>query len=388
MSDVKRVAQIACKSEWALARFFDAIFYSLSDRFELTTICDVEHEPYGAINGAIKNRIEDIRLNAWRSEQRLKEIKSLADILCSLGQKEIDYKQVNGNCTLPKEVYDNCDMVVIHSPNTTHLNYAEDALNHGKNVVCEKPLCSLLRDKDRGNLNKLEELVNQAEEKKLQFLDAEHYSYKKQSMIFYDKAEELIKDGWTVTRVSGEIAEIDNPELERTKSVLSKKNGTGLLLDTGVHLMSFMSSLGAEYENAKAKFGYKGYDVDTFCDFGFNLTGRRFNRRAELRVVKFIDKLSDRKEYEDSNGNVKESKYIEFIFSRNGETATLKANWTGKKVEFNGQELQGDYHENECVNFFNHIDKCRTSARNSLKNLKVISELYQKIDSSVVSVYV
>ncbi|WZL82112.1 Gfo/Idh/MocA family oxidoreductase [Vallitaleaceae bacterium 9-2] len=40
-----------------------------------------------------------------------------------------------------EEFYENVDAVNIASPHETHYTYILDALNHGKHVLCEKPLC-------------------------------------------------------------------------------------------------------------------------------------------------------------------------------------------------------------------------------------------------------
>lgn len=42
-------------------------------------------------------------------------------------------------CESREELFDNCDAVVVCTPNKTHVEIASDAVKHGKHVFCEKP---------------------------------------------------------------------------------------------------------------------------------------------------------------------------------------------------------------------------------------------------------
>ena len=56
------------------------------------------------------------------------------------------------------------DAVYIASPNETHFQYAKDALEAGKHVLCEKPLCFKKKE--------AEELYNYAKENDLVLMEA------------------------------------------------------------------------------------------------------------------------------------------------------------------------------------------------------------------------
>ena len=54
-------------------------------------------------------------------------------------QKFAEHNRMNWYST-EDELYEDVDMVYIASPHETHFQYAKDALEHGKHVICEKPL--------------------------------------------------------------------------------------------------------------------------------------------------------------------------------------------------------------------------------------------------------
>ncbi|MEZ5345215.1 MAG: Gfo/Idh/MocA family oxidoreductase [Pyrinomonadaceae bacterium] len=66
------------------------------------------------------------------------EIAALYDIVPE--KAELTSRSVGGKvCGSREELFENCDAVLVCTPNKTHIEIATDAVNHGKHVFCEKP---------------------------------------------------------------------------------------------------------------------------------------------------------------------------------------------------------------------------------------------------------
>lgn len=297
---------------------------------------------------------------------------------------KVKYLPVNENLTLSQEVYEHIDGVAIFSSNGTHWGYLRDALNHGKQVLCEKPLVSLLDNAgqpDDCQLRKLETILRDADPK-LTVMDSEHYSYKRASLLFYEHQQEILR-GRKIKSVEGCLKEIDDPQHERTRAVLSPANGTGLLLDTGIHLQAFMTYLGGEVEVVKSEYGvYPGYSVDTYDAVDFKINGGAFSKDAvgNFVLAKFIDQLEPPEE--------KESKYLKLFLEDDTE---IEINFKDNKVvERNPPQEAIDrsffrypLHQKEYVNVLGHFYESiklqqppRTNANDSLKTLQALFQMY------------
>ena len=382
-----RSAQVGYTSEWALAKLFSALQESqVKEQFELSYLCGregSESEAFIRLENMIKKGLKNPHGN-WRGSQRMAEIESTIELMESFYLKKARYVPINGDQTLPKEVYQNSDAIIIFSRNTSHLGYLSDALNHQKHILCEKPLVTLLDERGRPDDAQLKELeiILQDANPKLTVMDSEHYSYKKASLMFYEHQENILR-GRKIKRVEGCLKEIDDPEHARTKALLSPSNGTGLLLDTGVHLQTFITYLGGEIEVEKSEYGiYPGYFVDTYDKVKFHITGESFTKdaRGEFVVAKFIDRLNPAER--------EESKYLKLFLKDDTE---IEINFKDNKViERNPKQGEVDYsffryplHKNEYVNILGHFyesiqlqKKPLTDARNSLKTLQVLYQMY------------
>src|SRR5699024_5608849 len=62
------------------------------------------------------------------------------------------------------DLYEEIDFVYIASPNSLHFEQAKLALEHGKNVICEKPFTSTVKE--------AEKLISLAKEKGLMLFEA------------------------------------------------------------------------------------------------------------------------------------------------------------------------------------------------------------------------
>lgn len=119
------------------------------------------------------------------------------------------------------------DAVYVASPNALHYSHCKALLEHGKHVICEKPLCA--------QADKVRELVALAKEKSLVFLEAIMFMHQPQleilegalnrigniSLVKLDFCQRSSKlDAY----LKGELPNIFNPQLE-----------TGAFMDLGVY---------------------------------------------------------------------------------------------------------------------------------------------------------
>ncbi len=386
-----KAAQIAYKSEWALAKFFASLKNSeIQNKLKLIGICgreETKKDAWLAIKEAILKRTEMLAENpSWRSSNREIEIDSLISLLEKLQFNGIKYYHANKNQTLPQKVHENADAIIIHSKNTTHLGYIEDAIKNLKHVLCEKPLVSTIDERGKpypNHLNELEKIIREANPS-LILMDAEHYSYKKASTIFYENLEQILKGKngkmEKIKEIEGHLEEKDDPNFSRTRDLLSLDNRTSLLDDTMCHLLAFISNLGGTPIPKYREYDiFKGYDVDTFNNVEYKIKDcqKYFtnNAFAYLRVAKFIDKQKKPKK--------QESKNIKFTLEDDSEILVdfKKGSVTKKTKDNTKKEYTFRYviSNNEYTNILNHFYEAiinqkspLTDFRNSLVTLKAI----------------
>jgi predicted dehydrogenase len=393
-----KLVQIAYKSEWALARFFEALKNpDISSKFFLETICGREASDTDAVD-ALTKRITEIKkaieAKEWRAEQRNKEMENANYLISLLASKKIKYCQVRKDTRLPQAVYDHDfgKALVVHSLNITHTNYIRDGLLHKANILCEKPLTTVVDiegNPDDSSIRSLETIVRNLKGD-LVLMDAEHYSYKKPSLIFYEKLEQLLADKngniRKIKKVEGEIMEIDKPDWKRTREILSfERNQTGLLGDTMCHLLAFISNLGGRAIPEERTFDcYPGFDADTLNNVKYKIINSDLlknyfaqNATADLRVAKFIDKIKGTKK------DVKESKFIKFILEDNSsitldfKQGTLTKD--GKDCSYFRYAVSGNEYVNILNIFHEAIEDKRkplTDYRSSMDTLQSTFETY------------
>ncbi|MBM3234372.1 hypothetical protein FJZ19_04750 [Candidatus Pacearchaeota archaeon] len=387
-----RLFEICYTSEWALAKFFQALFkHGLDEYFNLVGISGREsfsNVPARIFDEIIKRASSLKAGKNWREENTKTEIRSLLDILGILAEESY-YQSGEGNIEKFNGDY---EAAAIFSRNTTHIRYVAELAKRRKHVLCEKPLVILTNDKhlaDRKQLNELEKIVKQKPD--LILMDSEHYSAKRASIAFFERVGDMISEYGRIARIKGTTREKDDPEKERTRKLLCRKNKTGLLLDMGVHLFGIITNINGEITNvADAEYdiypGHQGclpYDVETFSRVKLDIKGNLFHdkARAEFEFAKFIHRLKipeekDRKEvivtFKDKSSLEREVK-IDFV--------------TGKVTDTNGREWHsysnpsGNEYMNILKDFYNAIirrQQPRTSFRNSIKNLDAIYRTYKK----------
>ena len=73
------------------------------------------------------------------------EVSALYDIVPERAEKTS--RTIGGKvCESREELFDNCDAVLVCTPNKTHIEIATDAVNHEKHVFCEKPFAIGIED--------------------------------------------------------------------------------------------------------------------------------------------------------------------------------------------------------------------------------------------------
>ncbi len=153
----------------------------------------------------------------------------------------------------------NIDIIYLATPNRYHYIYAKEALNHLKNVICEKPFTI--------NPYEAEELYSLAKSKNLFIMEALW------PMFFpaTKKLKEIIN--------SGLIGDIKNIKVTygSYKAPLVKKRlcdnslGGGALLDIGIYPLSFIDSiLDKEVDSYQTKYELSEYNTDQYSEIHLN----------------------------------------------------------------------------------------------------------------------
>jgi predicted dehydrogenase len=398
MSIIIPVVQVGYKSEWALARFFEALKNpDIANKFKLETICGRENNTNDAVN-ALDDRIKSISsaisAGIWRANQRGTEKENAEFLMAQLTTNKLKYCRVRKNNKLPSEAYpkENIQALILHSLNITHASYIKDGFENQCNVLCEKPLTTVVDidgNPDDYALVNLEKIVRNFGGN-LVLMDAEHYSYKKPSLIFYEKLNELLKDKngniRKIEKIEGEIKEIDNPDWKRTRDILSfSNNQTGLIGDTMCHLLAFISNLGGRAVPEEREYDlYDGYDADTYNQVSYKIVNSDLlknyfspNAEAKFTVAKFIHKIKGNDE------KTSESKYIKFTLDDKSEIFLDFKNGTISKDGKDLTYFRYAINKNEYVNVMNEfyeaiLDKRKalTDYRSSINTLQASYETY------------
>ena len=331
------ITAIGAKSEWFVIHpAYECLFNQeiqklfnfdlLVGRTENTT-----DEMIVALNNVSKTAIgkcrPEIRERQRRSAEALAELLSNGSLTYSQG--------LDG--TIPPQ--DAPGAMFVYSANPFHMEYIEKGLKRGFHVFCEKPLVCVLDEKGKPTREQIDRLERVLQQKYLPVLmDAEHYSYKPATRLFYRVAEELLR-GERVSHIDGELLEIDDPDHPRTKKTLNAAhNQTGTGLDVIPHLMYLVDWLGGRVEPVHRVYDcFPGYDIDTYDDAMFLVHGTREakerfcdNATVRLRVGKFIDKMI---------GLEKPSKRLR-IDCESGRSITVDfANDSVVKIDENGREI-------------------------------------------------
>ncbi len=304
MNQKIRFKQFGYTSEWALAKFFPALFdYGLLEKFELVAICGREADKNQVRDRLLEEKMKRIKVlqngRDWRVENTIKEIESCFNLYLNFNNGW-NYEDITTGLNGDGADY---DAGIIHTANIFHINQLNILMERGKHILCEKPLIVVTNDKhkaDRPQLDELEQLVEKYGAD-LILMDAEHYSAKRATITFYERVGDMIAKYGHISKIEGYTLEKDDPSKDRTKKLLSRNNRTGLLLDMGVHLFGIISNIEgevgaighAEYGTYPGDKNIPSYDTETTVNTAFGIKGNLFSDSAEgeFTFVKFSDRL-------------------------------------------------------------------------------------------------
>lgn len=410
-----RLTEIAYSSEWFLAKLYPALKHEeIKNLFELVSVGGRQKNIQ-----AVLKRIEEIKKlkekervgeSDYAKRNNSAETQSLDSIETRLRENTLDYfpfESQEEDVILPTEMFEKSDAIYICTNNATHASIIEIARKMRKPILCEKPLCVLLglRENkgkaDRTQLSLLEKMAQNLYGDEV-IVDAEHYSYKPSSMNFYQNIEKLLH-GRQIVEIHGEIIEHDSPAKDRVIKLLNQESRTGLLTDTGVHLLSFVSNLGYLSKPIAAEHGmFNGicketcqkisYNVETATKATYELSADEETKNEYIRNgAKFHLTVEKFGQY---SGMVK-SKKIDLTLS-DGSTLTIDFdNKTGNLSENRdspdglvgtiiSHPLTPGISSSEYVNILKEFEKtirnpnqrALTDFRNSLRTMKAIYETY------------
>lgn len=156
------------------------------------------------------------------------------------------------------EMWDKVDAIYIASPHGTHTDYAKEALEHGKHVLCEKPMC--LTEGDAKKIYKL------AHKKGLVLMEGLKTAY----CPGFLKLMEVVD--------SGVIGDVKYVEATFTKLVpedsreLQDKDVAGSFIELGTYgMLAAFTFLGVDYKEVKFDklLNGEGVDIFTTASFGY-----------------------------------------------------------------------------------------------------------------------
>ncbi len=383
--DPINLGQFGYTSEWALAKFFPAIFkHGLDQMFRLVWVSGLEHTKNDAIS-SLNNEIEKRNHISipWRLEQTKEEIESCQRLKDALENGQIEYHHFSE--ALLDANAKAIDAGVIHTTNQTHLTYITQLIETQKHVLSEKPLIVVTDENhiaDRSPLSALESIVEQSDAGII-VMDAEHYSAKIAARLFFDNVDSIVQTHGKIREIQGSSLEIDDPHKKRTQHLLSKTNKTGLVLDMGVHYFGVISSIKGKVDNiVSAKYGkFPGYSVETYARIKFEMSGKYFHPGAfgKFTLAKFCDRLAD----DPSNDEVKQVK-VTFV-DETGKQTNIGIDYTRATLTDENNTPLDQYHTdaeaheyvNILKNFYNIIRGNKATTKSSAFSLDSLRAIYQ-----------
>jgi predicted dehydrogenase len=403
MKTIKMI-QVGHNSEWFLEKGFPALTEKkIERRFCLKKICgvyenqEIAREKIREAKKAIKTKIK----TSYAARNILAQKRSLDIMARRLANGRIDYFHVNGNYALPISPDEENDQKVVYicSTNRTHLGYLIDAISHkNTHVLLEKPAIIVMNTEgnaDDTQLKELEKIIESCPEN-IRLIDAEHYSHKKAATIFYNKLEEILA-GEKIQRVDAILYEPDDPGKPRNRGLFKRANGTGLLTDTGVHLISFVSNLGAIAKpiSGKIKYGMHGdYDVETSVNAEYTISNDEYKKseRAQYfaedaKLTLNLEKFSKEKIGCEKPGQRTKKRVVITLEDNSKVVINLLTNRVFK-LSSNGAR-QSYKLENPYSNEYTHVmqdayetiinpkHKARSELRDSVKTMRAIYETYK-----------
>lgn len=390
--------QIGYNSEWFLGKAYQALKErKIERRINLVSVCGVEDTKEDAINNLQDRKAKNKKIKAYGARNLSAEMKSINMMTKRLKNRTLDYHHVNGDFSLPLRAHEGGNRIVyICSTNRTHVGYLEDAVKHGAHVILEKPAIVVMDengDADDSQLRELENIVKKCPTN-LKLIDAEHYAHKEASEIFYSKLEEILASQ-QIKKVECTLYEPDQSDKERNVYLLNRKSRTGLLTDTGVHLLSFVSNLGASAHPIKERVKYgmhARYNVETSVNAEYRIKNdekKRIGEKSYFTPDATISLDLEKFSKERKERNVPETKKT-VVFTLTDDTEVVVDLLRNTVVKRKDREedvsykLNRKYNKNEYVNVMQDAHatisgkqpRARSELRDSLKTMRAIYETY------------
>ncbi len=390
------MTQIGHDSEWFHAKAFPALQSGkIRKKIKLEGVCGIYSTPEDAIEHLKErkgNKIAQATAKNYGARNIEAETKSIDDMIELIETGKLTYHHVNGDFSLPLKAHEGKNKVVyICSMNRTHYGYLKDAVSHGAHVILEKPAVVVMDEKgnaDDFQLKELEEVVKSCPESQ-RMIDAEHYAHKEASTIFYSKLEDILGKE-KIEKIECTLYEPDKTDKPRNVNLLNKKSRTGLLTDTGVHLLSFVSNLGgtATPIPETIKYGiHPKYEVETSVNAKYTIENNQGEYFAEGATVSLdLEKFSE--ERKNPTAQKTEKKVIFTLTDKSQVVIDLLTN-TVIKINSNGKarnfKLGKKYDPNEYMNVMQDAyetitgkkAKARSDLRDSVRTMRAIYETYK-----------
>jgi len=390
------MTQIGHDSEWFHAKAFPALqSRKIKKKIRLEGVGGIYSTAEDAVEHLRErrgNKIAQATAQNYGARNIEAETKSIDDMIELIETGKLAYHHVNGDFSLPLKAHEGQNKVVyICSMNRTHYGYLKDAVAHGAHVILEKPAVVVMDENgnaDDFQLKELEEAIKSCPDSQ-RLIDAEHYAHKKASTIFYSKLEDILGKE-KIEKIECTLYEPDQADKPRNVNLLNKKSRTGLLTDTGVHLLSFVSNLGG---NAKPipetiKYGmHPKYEVETSVNAKYIIEKDHGEYFAEGATVSLdLEKFS--KERKNPTAQQTEKKVIFTLTDKSRVVIDLLAN-TVVKIDKNGKtrdfKLGRKYDSNEYMNVMEDAYRAiteksykpRSDLRDSVRTMKAIYETYK-----------
>ncbi len=151
------------------------------------------------------------------------EISALYDIVHEKAEKTA--RSVGGKvCRSREELFDNCDAVLVCTPNKTHVEIAIDALNHEKHVFCEKPFAI--------GLENAKALLEAVQHSKCKFQVGHNRRY---APVYVKLKELLSQDHPHSAHIKMNRGELKNPPWTGDPNITG-----GFLYETTIHLFDMI----------------------------------------------------------------------------------------------------------------------------------------------------
>ncbi len=269
---------------------------------------------------------------------------------------------------IPNELFDKTSHIFISLPHNLIYPTFLKIMDSAKNILIEKPLGVSYEEAKK--ISKL------AKEKNINLAGGFNYRYLRN----IEKLKELLDEGFlgSILSVEMHLSHGGRPGMEKEWKLRKKDAGGGVVIDPGVHLIDlcfylFNKDLDIKYKSTSTKFW--DTDVEDNCLLFFSGGGTDFCISVNLFDWKNLFEI---KIY----GNEGTAK----IKGRGGNYGDLEIEYSKKWFWQSGDSVEAINFSNNDVSFqketndflFNFSDKKLSKSDDSLRVMKMVSDIYEK----------